>query len=185
MDIMKHFYLQLPGWFSCQVLYNDIIRSSIDGSHFVEVGSYEGQSAAYMAVEIINSKKKIKFDCIDTWANHNDIRDTNEVYQRFLNNMNLVIDYINPIRMDSVSASKLYNDNSLDFVYIDADHSYESVKDDIISWLPKVKPGGILAGHDYPMVSVREAVHDVLGEKNISVNMCSWRFAKKVDKFLI
>ncbi len=179
MDIMQHFYLQIPGWFSSQGLYDDILKASLDGSHFVEVGSYEGKSAAYMIVEIINSGKNIKFDCIDNWCNHNDIRDPDETYQKFLDNMKSVREYINPIRMDSVEASKLYPDNSIDFVYIDADHSYESVKNDINAWLPKVKIGGILAGHDYPMKSVRDAVHEVLGSSNISVNMCSWRFAKK------
>lgn len=179
MDIMKHFYLQIPGWFSCQVLYDDVIRSAENGCHFVEVGSYEGQSAAYMTVEIINSCKKIRFDCIDTWNHHNDIQDPDETYKKFLDNMNLVNGHYNPIKMDSIEASKLYKDNSIDFVYIDADHSYEAVKNDIIAWLPKVKSGGILAGHDYPMQSVRNAVHEVLGSTNISVNMCSWRFVKK------
>ena len=46
-------------------------------------------------------------------------------------------------------AAATYPDQSLDFVFLDADHDYESVKADIAAWLPKVKPGGILAGHDY------------------------------------
>ena len=179
MDMMKHFYLQIPGWFSSDVLYTDVVRKAEEGAHFVEVGSYEGQSAAFMAVEIINSGKHIKFDCIDTWTHHNNIHDPDEAYNTFQNNMKPVEGVYNPIRMDSVEASKLYSDNSLDFVYIDADHSYESVKKDIIAWLPKVKTGGILAGHDYPMISVRNAVHEILREENISVNMCSWRLSKK------
>lgn len=177
--MMQHFYLQIPGWFSCDVLYTEVVRKAEDGFHFVEVGSYEGQSAAYMAVEIINSGKNIKFDCIDTWAHHNNVHNSDEAYNMFLNNMKPVKGHYTPIKMDSIEASKLYSDNSIDFVYIDADHSYESVKNDIIAWLPKVKQGGILAGHDYPMLSVRNAVHEILGEENISVNMCSWRFAKK------
>jgi predicted O-methyltransferase YrrM len=40
-------------------------------------------------------------------------------------------------------------DGSMDFVFIDADHSYEAVKLDIAKWAPKVKPGGWLGGHDY------------------------------------
>ena len=42
-----------------------------------------------------------------------------------------------------------YDDKSLDFVFIDAGHDYTSVKKDIDAWLPKVKSGGILAGHDF------------------------------------
>ena len=37
----------------------------------------------------------------------------------------------------------------VDFVFIDAEHTYEGVRDDIIAWSPKVRPGGIIAGHDY------------------------------------
>ena len=51
--------------------------------------------------------------------------------------------------MDSVSASKRFEDGSLDLVFIDADHSYKGVKSDLEAWGPKVRPGGVLAGHDY------------------------------------
>jgi FkbM family methyltransferase len=53
------------------------------------------------------------------------------------------------LRMKGVYASELFEDNSLDFVYIDANHTYEGVKEDIKYWYPKVKPGGLLLGHDY------------------------------------
>ena len=49
----------------------------------------------------------------------------------------------------SVSAAKQFTDHSLDFVYIDADHSYESCLADINAWHPKIRVGGILSGHDY------------------------------------
>ncbi len=49
----------------------------------------------------------------------------------------------------SVSAAKQFTDQSLDFVYIDADHSYESCLADIGAWHPKIRVGGILSGHDY------------------------------------
>jgi len=49
----------------------------------------------------------------------------------------------------SVTAAKQFTDQSLDFVYIDADHSYESCLADINAWHPKIRFGGILSGHDY------------------------------------
>lgn len=49
----------------------------------------------------------------------------------------------------SVDVSKKIEDNSLDIVYIDADHTYEHCLEDIKCWQPKVKKGGILCGHDY------------------------------------
>lgn len=52
-------------------------------------------------------------------------------------------------RMTSVEAAAKVAERSLDFVYIDARHDYESVKEDLEAWFAKVRPGGILAGHDY------------------------------------
>jgi hypothetical protein len=127
-----------------------------------------------MGVEIHNSGKNIKFDCVDTWKgsenedyHQNDklvINDT--LYESFLQNTNPVKHIINPIRMTSVEASKLYENNTLDFVFIDACHAYECVKEDIDHWLPKVKSGGILAGHDFHYESVNKAVLEKL--KNVS-----------------
>jgi predicted O-methyltransferase YrrM len=51
--------------------------------------------------------------------------------------------------MRTSEAAQLVDDASLDFVFIDADHSYESVKEDIAHWAPKVRKGGWIGGHDY------------------------------------
>lgn len=53
------------------------------------------------------------------------------------------------LRLTSEAACLQFEDGQLDFVYIDAHHQYEAVKTDIERWYPKVKVGGILAGHDY------------------------------------
>lgn len=53
------------------------------------------------------------------------------------------------IRALSTQAVSLFEDNSLDFVYIDGNHAYEYVKEDIEAWWPKLKKGGVFAGHDY------------------------------------
>lgn len=156
---MKHFYQKIHGWFDFESTYSRMVREFDSGSHFVEIGAYYGKSSAFMAVEIANSGKNIKFDVIDTWRGspeHQEdgwdkqeamINDT--AYDIFLQNLKPVEGYFNPIKMSSVEASKLYQDNSLDFVYIDAAHEYDFVKADIQAWYPKVKIGGILAGHDY------------------------------------
>ena len=52
-------------------------------------------------------------------------------------------------RMDSATAAAKFDSASLDFVYIDGDHSVEGCARDILAWAPKVKSGGVLAGHDY------------------------------------
>lgn len=58
-------------------------------------------------------------------------------------------DRIELIRKPSLEAAAEFEDGSLDFVFIDADHSYEGCKADIEAWAPKVRSGGLIAGHDY------------------------------------
>ena len=64
-----------------------------------------------------------------------------------------------------------FKDNSVDFAFIDAAHDYESVKKDILAWLPKIKEGGIIAGHDYQnpgFPGVERAVKEVFKDVPIS-----------------
>ena len=58
-------------------------------------------------------------------------------------------------RMTSYEASRIIPDESLDFCYLDADHSYKGVLNDIKLWMPKIKKGGVICGHDY----IRDGVH--------------------------
>jgi hypothetical protein len=82
-----------------------------------------------------------------------------------------------PIIQESAWAAKLFSDNYFDFVYIDASHAYDDVLNDINTWWPKVKHGGLFGGHDYgnltqnPMAGaeVKKAVDDFLKEKKIPV----------------
>ena len=67
---------------------------------------------------------------------------------------NLCVEFLeNPVvklcKMSSKEAASIFADNEFDYVYLDACHSYEAVKQDIELWWPKVITGGILAGHDY------------------------------------
>lgn len=171
-------------WFSYPELYKSMVEKFSDNSHFVEIGSWKGKSTAYMAVEIANSNKKIQFDCVDTWhgsPEHGDVyKDNDNLYHLFLDNMSTLTDYYKPIRMRSDEAYKIYPDNSLDFVFIDANHSYESVKEDIINWLPKVKTGGVLAGHDYTIYhpGVVRAVDELFDKSLIISKYDCWIYYK-------
>ena len=139
---MEYFYKTCgENWFNYPDIYSQIVLEANDNSHFVEVGSWKGRSASYMAVEIINSGKKIKFDCVDTWLGSIEhiepsspffvkelITDMDWLYYDFLNNTRPVCDVINPIRSSSLNSVNLYQNRSLDFVFIDASHEYEDVK---------------------------------------------------------
>ncbi len=71
-------------------------------------------------------------------------------------------DIITPLKMSSVQASKRFKNETLSFVYIDANHSYSHVIDDIQAWMPKVSSSGILGGDDYNWKGVRAAVNELI-----------------------
>lgn len=73
------------------------------------------------------------------------------------------------VRMSSTEASKLFTPKYFDLVFIDADHKYESVMEDIKNWLPLVKDGGLLTGHDYggTKVGVKQAVDECFDDVKI------------------
>jgi cephalosporin hydroxylase len=173
---MEHIFYQAQfgeNWFTYPNLYSRFVKELSNGSKIVEVGCWKGKSIAYLAVEIINSGKDIKVDAIDTWKGTPDedvhqkdkyvIED--KLYELFLSNIAPVSSVINPIRMSSVEAAKLYEDESIDVVFIDAGHTYEDVKADILAWYPKVKKGGYVSGHDYPWSggdAVKKAVDELV-----------------------
>jgi len=176
---MEHYWhtLKCESWFNYADLYKRMVDRASDNSHFVEVGSWKGRSASCMGVEIINSNKKIRFDCVDTWivpsyimgyvnTRHN-IDD--DILPIFMETISPVKEVVNPVRSISWEAASLYENNSLDFVFIDACHDYDSVLKDVSAWYPKVKVGGIIAGHDYESENVVKAVNDYFQtvEKNI------------------
>lgn len=148
-------------YFNFSALYADMIERFGDNSHFVELGGFKGKSTAYMAVEIINSGKNIKFDCVDLFVDCPQ-GTGEEIKAAFFTNIEPVKDIITITIKDSVEAAGCYRDASLEFVFIDADHTYEGVKRDIQAWLPKIKSGGILAGHDFRWEGVGRAVRELL-----------------------
>lgn len=189
MITVEHFYEELYGFFNFPTVYKLAVSRIPDNmnGHFVEVGSFAGKSSAFMAVEIINSGKNIKFDCVDTWEGsdeHNTLQfpeayrltKNNLLYDTFISNMKPVESNYTPVKMCSVDAAKLYEDGSLDFVFIDASHDYENVKNDIIAWFPKVKLGGIMGGHDYDnmFLGVVQAVNELFGENITIIDGNSW-----------
>jgi len=176
---MEHYWRSVDGYFAEEDVrfYKWAVDNAASPAHFVEVGSWKGRSSSAMVVEIINSGKNIQFDCVDTWLGAPEHREGStiaggvfvdadvvkgQLFEVFSANMKPVEGHYKAVRMESVAAAAMYADNSLDFVFIDADHTYESITSDIQSWLPKVKIGGIISGHDYNHPPVKQAVHELL-----------------------
>ena len=136
-----------------------------------EIGVYEGINARLMLAFF----PKFKLYCVDSWDNI-DIwtggpKQTKELMTAVKRNALQNLSYFNGrlkiIEKRSEEACKDFQDNFFDYVYIDAEHTEEAVKRDVELWYPKVKVGGMLAGHDYGMIEVESALHDFLEEKSI------------------
>ena len=178
---MEHFYKDIYGFSGVDLfaLYKKMVDRFDSGSHFVEVGAFLGRSAVFMAVEIINSGKNIKFDCVDHWEGSEEHNDNDEInletlYEDFVVNIKPVKGVINPVKAHSVEASKLYEPNSLDFVFIDASHDEESVKEDLFHWLPRVKESGVIAGDDVNNENVANAVKWFFNDESLEIIGRQW-----------
>lgn len=151
-------YKDLHGWFDYEDTYKSVFDSLTDNAHIVEVGCWLGKSACYMAELIKGQNKKVRFDCVDIWRvpvnsglHHVISGNKSSQVHDFVNNLNNagVLDLVNVIQLPSLEVVNIYPDKSLDFVFLDNDHSEAHVYEELEAWWPKIKKGGILAGHDY------------------------------------
>ncbi len=123
----------------------------------VEVGSSSGESAVVFAAA---------FDsvfCVDPW------KDAQPYYDAFLERTKGVTNIAHR-RTDSLTAAAQVDDETLDFVYVDARHTAPHPENDLRAWLPKVKHGGYIGGHDYEprkFPGVVQAVSSVLGDRRV------------------
>lgn len=115
-----------------------------------EIGVYRGSNAR----EMFKSIPELKLFCVDIWDWYGSSRnkEIQEMYMRTAQHK--LRKYIEKdrailIRKKSLDAVRDFEDESLDFVYIDANHNFDFVIRDIIEWSAKVRNGGIISGHDY------------------------------------
>jgi hypothetical protein len=172
---MKNYY-EIDGWFNYQETYKFLLSKVPDDGIFVECGAWLGKSSAYLCD---HAKNRIKVFIIDTWAGSPDELTTTQalatktnIYKIFSENMGNR--KYTALKMDSCEAADKFDDNSLDVVYIDMTHTYDAVKRDIQHWLPKVKSGGYISGHDYDNfhTGVKRAVDEYFKYVTIMDNNC-------------
>jgi len=117
----------------------------------VEIGVLNGEYSK----KILKQKPK-KLYMIDIWdsveKDYDDISNNKNHPNAYKEALAIANQYSNEaimIKKNSLEAVLNFEDESIDFLYIDANHAYDFIKKDIEAWYPKVKKGGIFGGHDY------------------------------------
>ena len=169
---------QVPGFFDFAAVYDVAVAAGKDGDVFVEIGCLAGRSTCYLASRIRESGKDITLYAVDpSTGSPSDSTglviapavggSLAGILHRNILGCGLA-EIVVPILTTSVRAARLFPDETVAFCFIDADHSYASVTADLRAWWPKVRAGGMLAGHDYRqpapwLAGLTPAVHDFFG----------------------
>jgi hypothetical protein len=141
----------------------------------IEVGAWQGKGTLQLV-----SKNAGCIHCVDTWAGTPEDPEQHQLYQEhagdvahraFRKNLAAYIarDRVKLYRMTSLEGAQVlldrYGPGSFGAVFIDADHRYEAVRDDIAAYAPLIAEGGIISGHDYDWDGVKQAVDEAFGGK--------------------
>ena len=139
------------------------------------IGAEIGVERGIFSATLCQKNPNLHLKCVDPWepyfyytqTSEETVRVKYEEAKRTLAPYNVEI-----VRKTSMDAVKEFKDGSLDFVYIDGLHDFDNVMLDLIHWGPKVRPGGIISGHDYCagyMVGVVPAVDTYTRAHNVKM----------------
>lgn len=133
-----------------------------------EIGVWKGAFSACL----LEGNPRLRMLCVDPWTSYPAWLDTKnslpaEEAERFMAEaLAIALARLGPlnatvVRKFSTDAALEVEDGSLDFVYIDGNHVEAAVREDLEAWTPKVRKGGIVAGHDYRVFSNKPTIHVV------------------------
>jgi len=150
----------IPGWMSPLEL-DWLYKTAKKMSSIIEIGSWKGRSTHALlsgckgpVIAVDHFKGSIGEE-----KEHQEAKD-HDIYEEFIKNVGSFKN-LKVMRTDSLKAACLFEDKSVDMVFIDGGHRYEEVKRDIEAWLPKTRR--IICGHDYNWNSVKQAVEEKFG----------------------
>lgn len=146
----------MPAWGIIELVKN--LGTNVKGA---EIGVHSGLSSYLLVTECPNIELLIG---VDHYQQYEDWNGT--VTQATQDNLFEIIkenaEFMGPrfkiIRSTSKDAATLIENESLDFVYIDGDHSADAVYQDLVNYVPKVKKGGIVSGHDIGLIGVKMGI---------------------------
>jgi len=148
----------------------------------VEIGTHRGA----FAVALLEKWKGRVLHCVDPWENipeFDDVQvsrlitcldgaeDREEDFQHAKNVLSRFGDRVVLHRTVSLKFVKQCSNESIDFVYLDGNHRYKEVRRDLIAWLPKIRPGGLLAGHDIDRVEWSKEIRPAVEEVGLPINL--------------
>ena len=149
-----------------------------------EIGVWDGRYSEILCQSI----PELRLLAVDSWQASPNYRESKEEWRLVYDTARSKLKSygVSIIKKTSMSAAQNVLDESLDFVFIDADHRYEAVKKDIGEWSKKVKPSGIVAGHDYYVTrsgndGVIKAVDEYTKRHGYSLNLTDWDHENSVE----
>ena len=150
------------------------IQSSVES--WIEIGSYIGESSTL----VVGFPQIKRISCIELNKEYCDL-----LQKKFMKE--IIASRYKIINESSDTAHSHFIDNSIDVVYIDSNHSYDFVYNDITQYYKKIKPGGFLTGHDYNNAwpGVKQAVNIFLEAQDYNITDLiifrdsSWLIRKK------
>ena len=148
-----------------------------------KVGIEIGVRFGYYSDEMLK-RTNMKVYSVDPWERNSELHeperawaDTRVLLDKYGDRSIMVRDYSYNVDMD-------FEDESVDFVYIDGLHTYEAVKFDIMLYWPKVKPGGVLAGHDYgpDWPGIVKTVDEFVEKHGLELNLTTDQPTMEIDE---
>ena len=183
----------IPGWYDWDEWNKATVAALPADAVYVEVGCFLGKSTSALAEHIAASGKNIELNAVDTFAlktgddpalllalgsadakalkPKNGVFKFRKVFEAHLQAVG-VHRLVHIEEKPSLEAAADFDDAAVDVVFIDADHSYDAVMADIKAWWPKIKAGGVMAGHDiYTYDTVYRGVMDAAKAQGLTVKI--------------
>jgi predicted O-methyltransferase YrrM len=159
------------GYNNCIDVHTFVLNQLSDGATIVELGTAYGRGLALLLHIADTLGKRFRIVGVDTFEDNQD--NTEGGYSHLsrddtvsrLNSVTPMYTDYELIEGDSADSANLFD--TVDYVFLDADHSVEGVRRDIAAWWPKVKAGGFMGGHDWDFGWVKEAVSEVFPNPQI------------------
>ncbi len=184
---------QIRGWYDFQDIYAEAIAAARDEDTLVEVGVAYGKSLAHLARMAIDAGKACRIIGVDPWESvwgywddlsilvdkEGGAREAFEAEMaRYAPEERKRVDVWQKTSTDAAAlvAMNQFQSGRPSFVWIDAVHDKPHVLEDIAAWMPLIRPGGVIGGHDHTpsFPGVEEAVTEAFGKDGYEVRGSSW-----------